>query len=186
MKNIYLIIIAICFTSLGGFAQTHVNIGGGYFGQTITHPGFVMEAELEHMFSEHVSLPVRLDAGYFVHPRNHSGLFLDLNAGFRRYFISGLFLEESVGVGVLQSFLHSDAVYQVDESGNVSEASRANPVQFMPSLTLGIGYNLTKDSGTRNLIWLRPKLYWQVPHKTLSTYNFAVQVGFTHTIRSRK
>ncbi len=184
MKKIYLFIIATCITSMGGFAQTNINIGGGYFGQTITHPGVVLEAELERMFSENASLPIRLDVGYFVHPRNHTGLFADLNAGFRRYYNSGLFLEEGVGIGVLQSFLHSDAVYQVDDSGNVSEASRANPVEIMPSITLGIGYNLTQGSGKQNLIWLRPKLYWQMPHKTLSTYNFAIQVGFTHTINT--
>ena len=185
MKKIYITIIGIFIAVVGVNAQTNLNIGGGYFGQTVTHPGFVLEAELEHMFSENASIPIRLDAGYYVHPRNHTGLFLDLNAGFRRYFNSGLFLEESVGIGVLQSFLHSDAVYKVDDSGIVSEASRVNPAQFMPSLTLGIGYNLTQGSGKQNLIWLRPKLYWQVPHKTLSTYNFAVQVGFTHTINTK-
>jgi hypothetical protein len=185
MKKLIYIIIAICITSVGVNAQTNINIGGGYFGQTATHPGFVIEAELEHMFSENASLPIRLDAGYYVHPRNHSGLFLDLNAGFRRYYKSGLFLEESVGVGILQSFLHSDAVYQVDDSGIVSEGSKAIPVEFMPSFTLGIGYNLTKGTGKQNLVWMRPKIYWQVPYKTLSAYNFAIQVGFTHTIRTK-
>jgi hypothetical protein len=185
MKKFIYIIIAICITSVGVDAQTNINIGGGYFGHTITYPGLVLEAELERMFSENASLPIRLDVGYYVHPRYNSGVFADLNAGFRRYYNSGLFLEESVGIGVLQSFLHSDAVYQVDDSGIVSEASRANPVAFMPSITLGIGYNLTQGSGKQNLIWLRPKIFWEVPHKTTSTYNFALQVGFTHTISTR-
>ena len=94
-------------------------------------------------------------------------------------------MEESVGIGVLETFLQSDAVYTVDDAGNVSEDSRANPPVFMPSITLGIGYNLTNGSGKQNLIWLRPKLYWEVPHWELSTYAFALQVGFTHTISSK-
>lgn len=185
MKKLYILVLSLFVLSLGAGAQTHLNIGGGYFGQTLTYPGLVIEAELEHMFSEKASLPIRLDLGLYVHPRHSYGLFLDVNAGFRRYYKSGIFLEESIGVGVLQSFLHSDAVYKVDDSGEVSNASRTIPVDFMPSLTLGIGYNLTKGSGKQNLLWLRPKIYWQIPHKTMSTYNFAVQVGFTHAIKSK-
>jgi len=184
MKKIYISIMVVFMTTLGASAQTHFNIGGGYFGQNITYPGFVLEAEREQMFSENVSIPIRLDLGFYSHPRYHNALFFDLNAGFRHYFKSGFFLEESIGAGVLASFLNSDEVYKVDDSGLVSEASRANPVDFMPSITLGLGYNLTQDSGKQNLIWVRPKVYWQAPHKTLSTYNFALQVGFTHTISS--
>lgn len=185
MKKLYIIALSILAVATGAFAQTNFNIGGGYFGQTVTHPGIVLEAELEKTFSDRASIPIRVDLGFYVHPRNHYGLFLDLNAGFRRYFESGLFLEESIGIGILQPFLHSDGVFQVDESGIVSEASRVNPPDLMPSLTLGLGYNLTKDSGKQNLIWLRPKIYWQMPYKTTSTYNFAVQVGFTHTIKTK-
>ena len=185
MKKIYISIMVVFLTTLGAAAQTHFNIGGGYFGQTISYPGIVIEAEREKMFSENVSIPIRLDLGFYNHPRYHAGAFIDLNVGFRQYFKSGFFLEEGIGAGVLAYFLNSDGVYKVDDSGLVSEASRANPVDFMPSITLGLGYNLTKDSGKQNLIWLRPKVSWQAPHKTLSTYNFALQVGFTHTIKSR-
>lgn len=186
MKKIYIAISGIFMALAGLDAQTNFNIGGGYFGHTATYPGMVIEAEMEHMFSEQASLPLRLDMGFYVHPRHNTGVFLDLNAGFRRYFKSGLFLEESVGVGVLESFLHSDGVYKVDDAGNVAEDSRANPVQFMPSVTLGVGYNLSQGSGKQNLVWIRPKLFWQVPFKTVSAYNFALQVGFTHTIASRQ
>ncbi len=185
MKKLYILALSLFALSLGAKAQTNFNIGAGYFGQTVTYPGLVIEAEVEKMFSENASLPIRADLGFFVHPRHSYGLFLDLNAGFRRYYKSGIFLEESIGVGILQSFLHSDGVYSVDDSGEVSDASRAVPVDFMPSITLGIGYNLTQGSGKQNLIWVRPKLYWQLPHKTESTYNFALQVGFTHTISSK-
>ena len=184
MKKIYLSITGIVMAIVSLDAQTNLNIGGGYFGQTVTYPGFVLEAEMESMFSERASLPLRLDMGFYVHPRHSTGVFLDLNAGFRRYFKSGLFLEESVGIGVLETFLQSDAVYSVNDAGIVSETSRANPPEFMPSVTLGIGYNVTRGSGKQNLIWLRPKVYWQVPHKTVSLHNFALQVGFTRTISS--
>lgn len=185
MKKLTILVLSLFAISLGAGAQTHFNIGGGYFGQTLSYPGLVVEAEWELMYSGKASLPIRTDLGFYVHPRHSYGLFLDVNAGFRRYYNSGIFLEESIGVGILQSFLHSDGVYKVDDSGVVSDASRVLPADFMPSLTLGIGYNLTHGSGRQNLIWLRPKIYWQLPHKTESSYNFALQIGFTHTIRSK-
>ncbi|MGW8314929.1 MAG: hypothetical protein ACWGNV_04955, partial [Bacteroidales bacterium] len=166
MKTFIPGIVLLVLLSTGLRAQTHLNLGGGYFGQTLSHPGLVLELELENSFSERASLPVRFDIGTFVHPRNHYGLFFDASFGFRQYFRSGLFVEEGIGAGIFQSWLHSDQVYEVDDAGVVSETSRINPPDFMPSLTLGLGYNLTRDSGKRNLIWLRPKIYWQVPHKT--------------------
>ena len=183
-KILYTAAILIACSSIT-FGQTRLNVGGGYFGHTLSYPGIVLEAELEKMFSENASIPIRTDLGFYVHPRNQYGIFFDLNAGFRQYFNSGLFVEESIGAGFLQAFLHSDGVYEVDDEGVVSEGSRSIPMDFMPSFTLGIGYNLSQGSGKQNLIWLRPKIFWQLPHKRLSTYNFALQVGYTHTIKSK-
>lgn len=180
MKKSFVIFFIVFALKFNVYAQTNKNIGVGYFGHTVTHPGVVLEMEWEKMYSDKISIPLRLDLGFYVHPRNHVGLFVDVNYGLRQYFKSGIFLEESIGVGILQSFLHSDDTYQVDDSGNVSEASTANPPDFMPSITFGIGYNLTKNTDQHNLIWLRPKLAWQVPHKTSSTYHPALQIGYTH------
>jgi hypothetical protein len=185
MKKFHYIAIALISISSLAFGQTRINVGGGYFGHTLTYPGIVLEAEVEKMFGKNASIPLRADLGLYVHPRNQYGLFFDLNAGFRQYFKSGLFVEESIGAGFLQTFLHSDGVYEINDEGLVTEVSRSIPMDFMPSLTLGVGFNLTQRSGKQNLIWVRPKLFWQIPHKSLSTYNFALQFGFTHTIKSK-
>lgn len=90
-----------------------------------------------------------------------------------------------MGFGILETFLNSDGTYEVDHEGNVTEVSAANPTDFMPSITLGLGYNLTRSSEKRNLIWIRPKLYWQLPHKTSSQYAAALQIGYAHTVAIR-
>ena len=52
MKKLYILALSILAVATGAFAQTNFNIGGGYFGQTVTHPGIVLEAELEQTFSD--------------------------------------------------------------------------------------------------------------------------------------
>ena len=181
MKTKILLIILIGI-GIQSEAQTNRNIGLGYFGQTVTHPGIVLEVEWEKMYTAEVAIPLRVDLGFFVHPRNHFGLFLDVNYGFRQYFKSGWFLEESIGVGALVSILNSDGAYEVDENGNVKESGNFSTVDFMPSITLGIGYNITHKNGTVNLLWLRPKVYWQLPHKTTSTFSPVLQIGYTRKL----
>lgn len=175
----YFGIILILAAFFSSFGQTNMKYGGGYFGHTLTHPGVVLEFEIENMYSEKASMPLRIDVGYYSHPRNHNGVFLDINYGFRRNFKSGLFLEESIGIGALATFLNAGGVFEVDETGKVTEVSKFNTVDFMPSLTLGIGYNLTKNTEKQTLIWVRPKIYWQYPHKTTSTFNPVIQIGFS-------
>ena len=185
MKKIYFAGLFM-FMFFETMAQTNFNLGAGYYGQNVTYPGVVFNGELEKVFSEKVSMPIRADLGFYVQPRFATSLFLDVSVGSRKYFKSGIFIEESIGAGVLQTFVHSDGVFKVDEEGNVSEGSRANPVYFMPSISLGIGYDLEKNTGKRNLIWLRPKISWMVPDKTTSSYNVALQLGFTHTLSSKE
>lgn len=182
MKNLILSMTMMMALSLIS-AQSRINVGGGYFGHTITHPGLVFEMEYETNISSTMSLPFRIDLGFYTHPRNHNGLFLDFNYGFRRYFKSGLFLEQSFGLGVLATALNND-VFTVDKDGKVSETSKLNTPQLTPTVTLGLGYNITKQKeNSLNLIWLRPKITWEIPHKTNASFSPALQIGFTHQIK---
>jgi hypothetical protein len=185
MKRTYIVIILIVAGFSSAIGQSKFNIGGGYFGHTASYPGIVIEAEWESIVTEKASIPLRVDLGMYFHKRYHTGVFADVNYGFRQYLKSGFYLEESVGVGVLMSFLSNDATYEVTDAGEVNEISGFSTVDFMPSITLGVGYNVTKNRDVANYVWLRPKLFWQYPHKTTSTYNAAVQVGYTHTLSSK-
>lgn len=167
---------------MSSYAQTDSKIGGGYYGNTVSYPGLVLEYELEQMFGEKASLPRRVDAGFYVHPRYNTGIFVNANYGFRRYFKSGLFVEESVGIGVLSTFLNADAVYSVGENGEVTESSRYAATDLMLPLTVGIGYNFSKDAERKKLLWMRPQLFWQYPHKTSSMFTPALQVGYTFSL----
>ena len=182
MKKTLLIISIITGLSLSLKAQDNIKVGGGYFGQTVTYPGLVLEFEKEEMHSDKASMPVRIDIGIYYHKRHSTGVFAEVNYGFRRYFKSGFFLEESIGMGVMQTLLSGDAVYTVDDNGNVGESNRFNKPDFMPSITLGIGFDLSKGKEKQTLVWLRPKIYWQFPERTSSVFTPALQLGFTYTL----
>lgn len=178
MYKIYIASLLLLIFCLKSYGQSDLNIGAGYFGHTITHPGLVLELEREMHYSDKASLPFRIDLGFFNHPRNHTGIFADANVGFRRYYRSGLFLEESIGIGIFEPVLNSDGVYEVNAEGNVTESSRWMEPDFMPSLTLGAGYVFSD----RLKVWVRPKLYWQIPHKKSSTWNPVLQLGVSYRI----
>lgn len=185
MKRIYITLVVLIIATYSTQAQRNFNVGAGYFGHTLTYPGLVLEAEWESAFEGKAALPLRINLGFFNHKRNSTGIFADVNYGFRQYFKSGIFLEESIGVGALVSLLNNDATYQVTESGEVIEVSNFSTVDFMPSVSFGLGYKFSSEKIGANAVWLRPKVFWQLPHKSNSTYNAAVQVGFSHTISTK-
>lgn len=89
-------------------------------------------------------------------------------------------LESSVGIGVMLSY-YNEEVYEISESGEFTEVSRlANP-DFMPSISLGIGYDFSNDREKRRMIWARPKMFWQYPYNNLALPHLALQLGYTHT-----
>jgi hypothetical protein len=163
-------------------ALSQLNVGVGYFGETGVYPGAVIELERESFHSSRFSTPFRADLGFYSHPRSHHALFLDVHQGIRRSFNSGFMIESSIGVGVMLTFM-PETVYMVDDAGNVSTTSKMQHPDLMPSVTLGIGYDLNRDPEKRDLIWIRPKIFWQYPYNSMALPHLALQVGYTHTIK---
>ena len=185
MKNLscWSILSVLLFLSTSSLmAQKNLNLGLGYFGETATHPGLVAHLELERTQSKKVSTLFRADLGAYVHARNHTGVFMDVHAGLRRYRNSGFFTEQYLGLGTLLSFYNGDGVFQRDDNGNIRRASAFANLDIMPSVTLGVGYNLSKDAASANLLYFRPKVFWQLPFNNLALPHLALQVGFIHRI----
>ena len=110
MKRLILILVTIAGIQLTIAAQTLLNGGIGYFGETGFYPGLVLELEKESYQSDHLSTPLRINLGYYSHPRNHAAFFLDVHHGLRRTFSNGIMLESSVGIGVMLSLIFGVAV----------------------------------------------------------------------------
>ena len=180
MKKAILYSIFMLAISFHLDAQSLLSGGIGYFGETGVYPGLVLELEKETYQSDQLSTPFRINLGYYSHPRNHAAFFMDIHYGLRRTLNNGIMLESSVGVGVMLSY-YSEEVYEISEASDFTKASRlANP-DFMPSITLGVGYDFSNYREKRRMIWARPKMFWQFPYNSLALPHLALQLGYTHT-----
>ena len=175
------IFLFFSFLLSAGFSQTNLKLGGGYFGESITRPGLVLELEREVYASESLSLPIRAHLGYALHPEYHT-LFLEVHKGFRQHFPSGLFVEQSIGVGVLSTFYMISSIFYQDKYGNRMRPYKGANFGFMPSVELGVGYTFPDG---KNSIWVRPKVLWNLGFRSLAYPYGALQIGFSHTIKTK-
>jgi hypothetical protein len=183
MKRYLIILTFMAGVHLAAFAQTHLNGGIGYYGESVTNPGVILEFEYERYFSEGFSLPLRADIGFHINPE-YNAYTIDIHKGFRKYFKSGLFLEQSLGVGVIAKGYKTDYWYS-DEYAHSIPHGNTTVWGFMPSVTLGAGYNFSKDKEGSDLIWIRPKVYWDLGFRGLYLPYTALQIGYTHTFKTK-
>jgi len=182
------VVAGLAFAMLIGFgspaySQVRLNAGAGYFGETVTYPGSSVSAEIEVRHTERLSSVTRVATGFYVHPRVHTGFFSEVTRGYRRIVAGGFFVEQSLGVGALGSFYNSDGVFYLDDEGTVLPASAFGNWDFMPSVIFGLGYDLTSAKSTANLVWIRPRVFWQMPFNNIANFHLALEIGYTRTIR---
>ena len=147
-----------------------------YFGETITHPGATVGLEKYLLRSRRYKLFVGANLGGYVHHRNHKALFANLQLGQRITFRSGWFLDQSVGVGYLRTFLDGE-VYAVDSDGSVEQVANTGRPHFMPSVSVGVGYDFTKKGLANLQLFLRPQVFWQMPFNNYSLLHIGLQAG---------
>ena len=182
MKRLILMIVAISGLTIPSLAQSNLSAGLGFMGGSHGDPGLVLEIEYEKMFTEDFSLPLRLDVSMISHPV-YNIISFDLHRGFRKYFNSGFFAEQALGMGVLAMSGKNGVSWYHDDYKHVIRFGERAAWGIMPSATLGLGYKLTSKNGTNNLIWIRPKIYWNLAFATLDTPGAQVQVGFTKNFK---
>ena len=175
--------ILICFAMLGIQqsmpAQSHFSFGLGYFGKNLDNAGLVVQFEYEKFHAGSVSLPLRANLGHFSNP-DYQALFIDFHKGFRKHFSGGLFIEQSLGAGLITK-KYNTGMWYVDKYAQSVLHNNQSTWGFMPSVTAGVGYNFGKNNKGDDLLWIRPKVYWDLGFRALYLPYWALQIGFTHT-----
>ena len=104
-------------------------------GEFLLHPGVLVGVETP-LAGEHVLLAAH--AGGYVHVHNSVGARVDVEVGARHTTHAGMFVEGFAGVGYLHTFAASPV--WVVEDGTAHEIADAGHPGFMPTLTLGAGW----------------------------------------------
>lgn len=142
-------------------------------------PGISAEFEMEKFYTDNFSLPQRANVGFFM-TDDYNALTIDVHQGFRQYFKSGIFAEQWLGLGGIASFYKIESIWYYDDFGNVIVPRDGANWGIMPSVTLGCGYNLTHKKEKKNLIWVRPKVFWNLGFRSFNLPYASVQVGYTY------
>jgi hypothetical protein len=148
-----------------------------YLGEFLLHPGVLAGIELPLSTSRwrvrQGAFLAAANAGTYIHFRNHVGVRIDAQAGYRFTFGSGVFVEGFAGLGYLHTFLGAD-VYEVSDDGRVSQVTDWGRPAFMPTASLGGGFNWQR---ARIAPFLRVEAFGQYPFNDNMLPHFALLLG---------
>lgn len=182
LKFPFLLAITLLLTCpFWGHAQHRLSFEAGYFGNHISQPGAVIGFEYESIFSPDFSSPLRTNLGFFKGPEYNS-MFLEVHKGFRKKMSSGLYLEQSVGIGVTGTvFTLENMWYNDTVSGAIFRYKDGINWGLSPSATFGLGY---APENSPHAFWVRPKIYWNFFIRGLQHPYGALQIGYSYTFKS--
>lgn len=153
--------LALCLSYYGkAFVQPGYKIGLEYELWTkeksrVRQNGTTIDKKHAFFIGEHLS--------NYYHRRNHSGLFLHTEIGYRGTRKKGFFYEVSTGVGYYHSFLMGDT-YTVSDGGDVDRIPLAGNPGLGALFSVGIGKDCSFKS---NLPW-----GWHMRYVELLKYPF--------------
>lgn len=193
--------LAIASNQIGFSSNDSINNIGvyvSYFGESITHPGLKLGMEYSIWNKTGVrnkkngkQLPYRREllligslSGY-VHPRNHVGMLLGGEIGYRNVRKKGFMYEASAGIGYLHTFLQGDT-YTVNDHSKVDQVSLAGQPNLSFLLSVGIGkdYRLVHN---KPWAWhIKTTAFTQYPYGSKFMYHYAMEVGVVRYINLKK
>jgi len=177
-------LLAYCFLGrLLAQEEKPLRLSIAYFGEMITHPGFEFGVERGILQSKRFELFWGGRLGMCTHRRNHTAVFLGVESGQRMLFPFGLFLDHKLGLAYLQSIPIGGPTYVVDAIGDVKEVRNLGRAHIMPSVTLGLGWDLEKHGLPPIRLFGRTQIFWQLPFNTTSLVHFGVLVGVSWRIK---
>jgi len=175
LRKLFLIFFIIIGNSI--YAQKTIPVNLSYFGETITNPGF--EIGYENNFYNGLNFTVSL--GFYVHQRNHAGLFFTSGIFWRHTFQTGYSMELGIGLGYLNTWAHGGNVYNVDDNGNVSVKQKTGRANFMPLVKLGLfGWDFRESNDIPLRINADIIIFGQYPFNNFLMPHFALKAGATY------
>jgi hypothetical protein len=145
----------------------------------ITHPGATLGIERYLLQDKRYRIFLGANLGMYTHTRNHTAYFINIQSGQRLTTGSGLFFDQSIGIGYLRSYLNGGDIFEVDAFRGVYESKNSGRGHVMPSVSLGTGWDFSKKNIANLAVFVRPQVFWQYPFNNYSLVHLALQTGLT-------
>jgi len=180
MKKLTLITILSAIATLG-FGQTW-KLGMGV--QTFTRPlsGILIEADHNQVQNERFETITRLSLGYRKQTLEHSSIGIELSRGFRLKINSNLYVEQAVGLGTMHSFYTDHYWYTSEWYNLIYTGKKGRTFDVVPSAAIGVGYHFGGEMANANHLWVRPKVFLQLPSNNPSNPYFTLQIGYSRSL----
>lgn len=163
-----------------------------YFGKSVTRPGIKAGTNIfDYDLRWHIKpdgdtttrrFIISSNIGFYCHFRNHYGLFLNSEFGYRTTYSNRFFWQCDIGAGYLRTFL-AGRVYKVINDGEIHQVFLAGSNQFMP----GIGITLGKDFTCRNKklksLYGRFGGFLQYPYNTMWLPSLNIEIGASFNLK---
>ncbi|SDL11293.1 hypothetical protein SAMN05421823_104409 [Catalinimonas alkaloidigena] len=176
-----LLLCALLFTNEGRAQTWRI----AYYGETVTHYGLKVGTQYPLKTSERLKkTEARVTRNWlftpgvalYRHPQNHVGLVVAPEITYQRLGPKGGLLEAGIAPSYFRYFLEGQT-YRVTPSGELQKKAWAGRSTFLPTLSLGIGKDLSVKKRIP-LAWYT-RLNWsvQVPYNASFLPRVALEAG---------
>ncbi len=160
-----------------------------YFGEGLTHYGIKIGTEYSLKITNKTKIkrnskeiPKRKEhfltgnIGSYIHKRNHVGLFINSEIGYRKTRNKGFKYEFLIGIGYLHTFLQGDT-YTVSDNGDVEKVNLAGQSNLMIPLSFGLGYDFNLHHKKPFSLYLKPGFFIQYPYNHALVIRPTIDLG---------
>jgi hypothetical protein len=197
MKKIIFTLVVVLFSaSLFGQKSFPLTIAVGNestavpysrFFTSPVHPTLQVGTEFLYKDGPHFRFYQTANVGYIFHNYLYQGYYLNTEVAYDYMFSFGLSLKSRFGIGFLHTFATQEE-YQLENGEYVSGPDWGN-ARLMPSLSIGLGYHLMKDSENPPEIFLLYTSWIEYPYSPgfipVMTH-ITLQLGVKFYIKQRK
>lgn len=176
------LLYSLALFALGLTASKGQSLRLGYYGESVTHYGLKVAYERpihSYVKNRNQARKTFLFApglAVYRHPQNHIGFILSPELTYRRVGRRGGLLDLSVAPAYFRYFLDG-TTYEADDTGDFRRVRLAGGSAFMPTVSVGIGRDLSVKHHLPLSWYTRLNVMQQRPYNTSHLTRFGLEAG---------
>ena len=167
------VLLFLLLQSIWLLSQVEWNAGIGLIVDNESSIGVTLDVERNHKLSTSFSLPLKAQLGWSSN-EDFRMFSLEVHKGFRRTFLSGIYFEQWLGLGIAGRVYTLDDIWYYDKKGYEIRYKDGLNFDFSPSTSMGLGYEFQMTSGAVSRFWVRPKVFWNFSSRSLNAPFFCL------------